>query len=380
MIPGYVLGDLSLGRDTTMTSRSTRRTVAALGIAAAVTGTTLVATPSAHAAGQITVALRDGVLYVAGNDSANVVRLHRATDGRILVTADSRIVRRGATPRVGNVTSIRISVRGGNDTVRLFEGLPKATVFGDAGDDKLVGGTAAETLRGGAGNDWILGGGGADLLMGEADNDNLDGQAGNDRLVAGAGDDSLLGAAGDDILRGEVGDDAYYFDQEVHPGSDTVREFAGQGTDEVYFWGQTGVTFSLASAAPQAVNGSLTIQLEAADTFEDLHGGHGADVLTGNALANRINGGEGNDQLTGGAGADAFVPGDNWAEWMDDQLWRGDFGSETITDFADEDTVDLYSDKEVTSGLGTSTVTITSTNEDGSMTATGHTFDVEDFS
>lgn len=358
----------------------TRRSLATIGAAGALVAAGVVATPPARAAGQITVALRDGVLYVAGNDTANVVRLYRASDGRILVTADSHIERRGRTPRIGNVKSIRISVRGGNDIVRLHEGLPRATVFGDAGDDKLVGGTAAETLRGGPGGDTLLGGGGADLLMGEAGNDQLDAQAGDDRLVGGDGADTLIGAAGDDILRGELGDDSYLFDQEVHPGSDVVREFAGQGTDEVWFWGQTDVTFSLASAAPQAVSSWLTVKLEAVDTFENLHGGLGHDTLAGNALANHFNGDDGNDQISGAGGADTYVPGENRAEWMDEQWWPGYSGSDTISDFAEDDTVDLDGGKEVTAGIGTSTVQISGPYESGSVTATGHTFDEEDFS
>lgn len=358
----------------------TRRILTTIGAAGALVAAGVVATPPAQAAGQITVALRDGVLYVAGNDTANVVRLSRASDGRIVVTADSRIERRGRTPRISNVKSIRISVRGGDDLVRLFPGLPRATVFGDGGNDRLVGGTAAETLRGGSGDDWILGGEGADLLMGEAGVDNLDGQAGSDRLVAGAGNDSLVGAAGDDILRGEVGDDTYYFDQEVHPGSDTVREFAGQGTDEIRFHGQTDVTFTLASAAPQVVNSLLTVTLEAVDTFEDLHGGLGHDTLTGNALANQFNGDDGDDLISGGGGADTYVPGENRAEWMDDQWWPGYSGVDTIADFAEDDTVLLDGDKAVTAGIGTSTVSISGPYESGSVTATGHTFDPEDFS
>ena len=50
--------------------------------------------------------------------------------------------------------------------------LPRANLFGAAGDDILTGGAGADQLFGQAGNDTLLGKGGTDLLFGGGENDN----------------------------------------------------------------------------------------------------------------------------------------------------------------------------------------------------------------
>ncbi len=70
----------------------------------------------------------------------------------------------------------------------------RATVFGGAGDDELIGGdrsTIGDAIWGGLGNDRILGRGG---------NDHLNGEEGNDFIFGGAGDDYMLGGTGNDQM------------------------------------------------------------------------------------------------------------------------------------------------------------------------------------
>jgi Ca2+-binding RTX toxin-like protein len=367
MIPGYVLGDLSLGRDTTMTSRTTRRTLAALGLAAAVTGTALVSAPSAQAAGTITVTFRHGALTVAGNDSANRIELVRRASGRIVVRADSRIVHRGGVPTVRNVEVIRVSTYGGNDVVRIRPGLRGVTVSAGNGADRVVGGSGADELRGGTGNDALFGGGGNDTLLGATGNDRLEGQGGHDRVLGDGGDDVLAAHAGRDILRGGTGDDAYHFDGAL-AGRHLLVEQAGEGTDEVRFFGPTGITLDLSATTYQQASGALSVRLSSGGAFENLHGGWGDDTLTGNALANELNGGEGKALLTGGAGADLIVAGDG-----------GDFGIHTLADFADEDAIDLVTGF-VSSGMGTSFVVVTTDDHDlGAFDGGSHMFVPADF-
>lgn len=362
------------------TRPSARRALGVAGVAAAVAGSSLLALPPADAAGDpITVTLRHGVLTVRGNDRANNISVVRTAGGRIVVRADAHVERRGKTARIGSVRVIRVVARSGNDTVRLYPGLPRATILGGAGNDHLIGGAVAETLRGGAGHDDLVGGDGADRILGGTGNDIEDGQAGDDLLVGGAGNDSLVGQAGDDTLRGETGDDTYTFDPLIQQGSDVAQESVGGGMDTISFSTTEGVTFTLDSAAPQAVDTSLTITLSAADVFEGLHGGRGDDTLTGNALPNRINGGAGDDQITGGAGADSIVPGDGFGDFMDDEFFAVPFGHDTLDDFSQEDTVDVLPGEKVTAGLGTSTVSLSSSRDFGSLTANGHIFDDGDF-
>ena len=69
------------------------------------------------------------------------------------------------------------------------------TVFAGAGDDRVFGAAAASPLA-------LYGEDGNDLLVGGRGNDLLDGGNGADILIGGAGSDTLLGGAGDDLLIG----------------------------------------------------------------------------------------------------------------------------------------------------------------------------------
>jgi Ca2+-binding RTX toxin-like protein/pectate lyase len=169
----------------------------------------------------------------------------------------------------------------GNDTLQLPASLTPLvgisvdtnSAFGDAGDDSIVGGNAAETLDGGSGNDTVsgndgddslFGGDGIDLLNGGGDQDVLDGGAGDDRLLGGGSNDSLFGAAGNDELIGNSGND--FLD-----GSN------GQDT------------------------------LDAGDGNDLLLGGSDGDILVGGAGNDRFDGGDGADTIASGGGNDAFL-------------------------------------------------------------------------
>lgn len=85
-----------------------------------------------------------------------------------------------------------------NETYVSTASLAKDTyiqLFGDDGDDLLVGWHGNDELNGGADNDYLDAGNG---------NDTLDGGTGVDTLVAGEGNDLLIGGAGADVLIGGV--------------------------------------------------------------------------------------------------------------------------------------------------------------------------------
>jgi Ca2+-binding RTX toxin-like protein len=147
------------------------------------------------------------------------------------------------------------------------------SAFGEAGDDTITGGDAAETLDGGSGNDSVSGNGGddslfggegIDLLNGNSGQDVLDGGAGDDRLLGGGSNDSLFGAAGHDELVGNSGND--FLD-----GSD------GRDT------------------------------LDAGDGNDLLLGGSDSDVLIGGAGNDRFDGGDGPDLIATGGGNSSFI-------------------------------------------------------------------------
>ncbi|MEO0911984.1 MAG: hypothetical protein AAFY59_03205 [Pseudomonadota bacterium] len=122
-----------------------------------------------------------------------------------------------------------LSLDGGDDYVNNRNGNITGVVYGEAGDDTILGGTRAETLNGGAGNDRILGGLGNDLLIGANDDEFLNGEQGNDTLRGGVGNDILRGGLGRDVLNGFSGDDVLDGGQ----GADTLN--GGQGSDTFVF-------------------------------------------------------------------------------------------------------------------------------------------------
>ncbi|MEA3063688.1 MAG: hypothetical protein QOJ27_116, partial [Sphingomonadales bacterium] len=101
------------------------------------------------------------------------------------------------------------------------------------------------------------------------------GGTGNDTLVAGDGDDTLDGGAGADTMWGGRGNDLYFVDN----AADSVREFTGEGTDEI----RTGLASYSLAALPNVENLTGTSA--------------GGQQLRGNAGGNVVSGGDGNDLL-----------------------------------------------------------------------------------
>ena len=83
----------------------------------------------------------------------------------------------------------------------------------------------------------------------------------------------------------------------------------GVGIDTADYGDKTAsveVTLNSATTASVKVNGVAEDTLR---NIENLIGGSGNDVLTGDGLANRLEGGTGNDLLKGGGGADVLDGG-----------------------------------------------------------------------
>jgi Ca2+-binding RTX toxin-like protein len=173
---------------------------------------------------------------------------------------------------------------------------------------------------------------GDDTISGGAGDDRLFGAGGNDTLVPGAGYDVLHGGPGNDTLQeGEVlvggsGDDTYV---DLAAGA-TVIEHAGEGTDTI----RAGITVTLPANVERLV---LTGSAAVNGTGNAL-----SNRLTGNSARNGLDGGAGNDRLTGGRGADGLTGGSGKDRFV--YLLASDSTakrSDTITDFAAEDTIDL---------------------------------------
>ena len=139
----------------------------------------------------------------------------------------------------------------------------------------------------------------ADTLAGDSRANRLEGGAGDDRLFGGpgGGDDILLGGPGADALYGGIGDDVL----EGGADADTLR--GGAGTDTAsYEQSDAGVEVRLHSGV---VSGG-DAEGDVLDGIENLSGSAYADILEGDAGANRLDGGAGEDWLSY-AGSDAGV-------------------------------------------------------------------------
>ena len=77
-----------------------------------------------------------------------------------------------------------------------------ATIFGNGGNNTLVGTPGPDVIHGLGGNDTLFGGAGDDIICGGSGNDKLFGKKGNDQLYGQTGKDRLKGGGGTDQCDG----------------------------------------------------------------------------------------------------------------------------------------------------------------------------------
>ena len=181
------------------------------------------AATSPPASAATTATFTNGSLTVFGDTADNTIAISRNAAGKILVNGGAVAVV-GGTPTVANTALIQVFGRGGNDTITLNEAngaLPRANLFGGAGNDTLTGGSGGDLLFGQAGNDTLLGKGGFDFLFGGAENDTLTGGDADDQVFGEAGNDRMIWNPGDDTDLNEGG-----------AGIDTVEVNGGNGAEQ----------------------------------------------------------------------------------------------------------------------------------------------------
>src|SRR5262245_58129447 len=241
-----------------------------------------------------------GTLSVFGDALNNTINISRNAAGQILVNGGAVPVQ-GGTATVANTALIQVFGQGGNDIITLDQAngaLPRANLFGGAGND---------TLTGGAGND---------MLFGQSGNDTLRGQGGFDMLFGGSEDDVLIGGDADDQMFGESGNDRFIWNpgadtdlMEGGAGIDTVEVNAGNG-NEIFTLTANGarVRFDRLDPAPFSLDIGTSEKLEL-----KMNGGDDSFSATGNLAALiqiTVDGGGGNDTILGSNGADLLIGGD----------------------------------------------------------------------
>lgn len=215
---------------------------------------------------------------------------------------------------------------GGNDTVystvtwtlaphveNLTLGYSSAEIdgFGNALDNLILGGTAANLLDGGAGNDTIVGGGDlspyvTDTLIGGEGDDSLSGGGllGSDLVYGGTGNDtltgsnaSLYGEDGNDYLQGGQMDGHHAPGNSVSGGAgrDTLLGGGGMDGGDGADWLESNIFYSAVGGA-----GNDTISGIGGGGYYDfgVDAGSGDDVIDVTSFSKlTLQAGSGNDQI-----------------------------------------------------------------------------------
>ncbi len=303
----------------------------------------------------INVTFSAGILTVTGDNLDNTIEISRDAGGKLLVNGGAVKIK-GGTPTVANTSLISVFGQGGHDTITLNEAsgaLPKANLFGGAGNDVLTGGSGNDQLFGQAGNDTLLGKGGVDFLFGGTENDTLTGGDADDQVFGEGGNDRMIWNPGDDTDLNEGG-----------AGNDTVEVNGGNGT-EVFTTTANGtrVRFDRLDPAPFSIDigtsEDLIVHMNGGDDQFSatgnlaalikitVDGGTGNDTILGSNGIDLLRGGDGNDFIDGqqgndvaflGAGNDVFQwdPGDGsdvveGQDGTDTMLFNGSAGNEIFT-------------------------------------------------
>jgi Ca2+-binding RTX toxin-like protein len=291
-------------------------------------------------------------LTVLGDSLDNSITISRDAAGTLLVNGGAVNVT-GGVPSVANIALIQVLSQAGHDTITLDESqgaLPRANLFGGAGNDTITGGAGGDMLFGQAGNDTLLGKGGVDFLFGGSDNDTLTGGDADDHVFGESGNDHMIWNPGDDTDLNEGG-----------AGDDTVLVNGG-GATEVFTVTANGarVRFDRLDPAPFSIdigtsenlvlnaNGGddsfsatgnlaalIKITVDGGTGNDTILGSNGIDLLLGGEGDDFIDGQQGNDTAFLGAGHDVFQwdPGDGsdvveGQDGIDTMLFNGSAGNE----------------------------------------------------
>jgi Ca2+-binding RTX toxin-like protein len=229
--------------------------------------------------------------YVVRGGSGNPVLLSAPQSGGCDLVA-------GSASCASSVTSILVSLSGGDDTFTVEDSVPAEI---------------AVTVDGGPGGDWLRGGRGADTIYAgdDGDPDTLAGRGGDDalfgvnilhprrgsgaaRLFGGAGDDLLIGGqpCAGDLLHGGGGEtDSASFARVRNAGAFVEATIGGRVTDPD------------AGCAGGRIDGSVE-KIEGSPGPDVLIGGAGPETLLGRGGADLLDARGGPDRCIGGRGGD----------------------------------------------------------------------------
>jgi Ca2+-binding RTX toxin-like protein len=195
--------------------------------------------------------------------------------------------KRVACPAGGPGRWMMVDLGPGNDSLSVFGSLAAVDFV------RLAGGEGDDRIHGGPEDDLIESGPGADKIWGEAGEDGLiGGLPGPTYLYGGEGGDLLAaggGCAGGALVGGPGRDDASFAETQAHPGT-------------LY------VSLAKGAAWIDVVKNCRPVGLSRSD--EDIEGSFDNDVLIGDAGPNLLLGQPGEDEFFGHGGEDTIVAAD----------------------------------------------------------------------
>jgi Ca2+-binding RTX toxin-like protein len=245
---------------------------------------------------------------LTGDAAANTFRGGLGADvldgGGGVDTADYSDKTASLVVRLAGASAATMSVGGvAEDTLRNIE-----NIIGGSGNDILAGDGLANVLDGGGGSDTadysasakqvavtLNGASNSTILVGGIAEDtirnieNVTGGAASDVITGDGLANVLDGGAGDDLLKGGVGLD-------VIDG--------GIGSDTIDLSDKTVAVALVLAGAADAIASVGGVAEDTVRNVENIFGGAGADVLTGDGGSNTLRGGGGADTLDGGGGID----------------------------------------------------------------------------
>ena len=236
-----------------------------------------------------------GDLFIAGNAGNDVATASILNSSTIRVSFAVGGNFDFPRPNVGKLFFLGYA---GDDTLTNNTDI-QSRMFGNSGNDTLIGGPNIDRLNGGPGNDILRGGNGADLLIGISGTDDIRGGEGADEIYGSAtGPNLIFGDGGNDIIFGGTQAD------EIHAGDGIDRVYAGSGNDRVYS-NAGGIAGSAGTANADLVSGGDGDDVLIGESGLDIfYGGNGNDFIAGGQGENRIQGQAGNDTIRGGNTAD----------------------------------------------------------------------------
>jgi len=288
------------------------------------------------------------------------------------------------TVQTSVLSSIPVTLQGGNDNDVITGGNGGDTILGGSGNDQLFGGSGNDSIDGGTNDDVIQGDDGTDTLVGGTGvntvsyqssmngiNITLDGTVndtdgfgntdnigtqfrhvvggnGADFISGNSDDNKLEGGAGNDTLRGSGGTGADGADS-LYGGNDAgdLADFSLRtdsikvNLDDVSNDGNQGSSEGDDVRCHYVTTGSGNDTIIGDSSGDQLIGGTGADSIVGGTANDTIDGGAGNDILSGLAGADSISGGadnDNITGNTGDDWIEGGAGTDTESGNEDQDT------------------------------------------